>query len=298
MFSPRVSIVTPVYNQAEFIAETIKSVLSQDIAGLEYLVVDDGSTDDIDTAVAPYLSKIRYIKKENSGQASTLNFAWSQCEGEYLGYLSADDRYRKNALSELIEHAYLSNSDVVYPDFCLINQDGEAIRDVRVQDYSYYDLVILLQCLPGPGAIFRREAFLKSGGWNAELRQCPDFEFWYRLACQNCRFSHLSKVLADYRVHGNSAMVRPISSERANEIIRIIGSNEGFTRIERRKQIASAFLIASRLHGQSSRYLRCISFYAKAIAVSPSLALRPRSIKMLISGLLRISLLKFQRVIR
>ena len=296
-----VSIVTPVYNQCEYIAETIESVLSQDIEGLEYIVVDDGSTDEIDTAVEPYLARIRYIKKANGGQATALNFGWELCQGEYIGYLSADDKFNKTtALRELVEFSRAVDADVVYPNFMLINSAGDAIREVQVKDFNIHELTIQLQCSIGPGAIFRKKILAEIGGWNRSLRQCPDFEFWFRAARKGFSFSRLDSMGADYRVHGGSAMVRPVSKERANEILQVLEWDEGvaLTKKDKRRQYSNALLISGRLHGQAGRFFICIFWYLRALFYSPGAALSPSGLRILLAGLFRIAVLKFKGVLK
>ena len=296
-----ISIVTPVYNQCEFIAETIESVLSQDIQGLEYLVVDDGSTDEIDEAVKPYLSKIRYIKKSNGGQSNALNFAWKQCQGEYIGYISADDRFNKvGALRELMEFSRAVGADIVYPNYRLINATGDPIRDIKVKNFKRNDLTILLQCSIGPGAIFKKNIFDEIGGWNPSLHQCPDFDFWFRAAKKGYSFCRLDSMGADYRVHGGSAMVRAVSKERANEILQVVDLDKSvsLTNKDKRKQYSNALLISSRLHGQAGRFTICIWWYLRALFYSPVTALSPAGLRMFLAGLFRITILKLKGVLR
>src|SRR5207247_391526 len=88
---PLVSIVTPAYNQAEYLAETIESVLAQDYPNLEYIVLDDGSTDHTREVLKKYDGKLRWESHKNMGQARTLNEGWRKANGVYIGYLSSDD---------------------------------------------------------------------------------------------------------------------------------------------------------------------------------------------------------------
>lgn len=301
MDTPVISLVTPVYNQCEFIVETIESVLSQNIAGLEYIVVDDGSTDEIDRAVEPYLADIRYIKKSNSGQSSTLNYAWSLCEGEYIGYLSADDKFSRNdALKLMVEFADSTGNDIVYPDYRLIDECGNHLRDITVKEFFKEDLVVRLECMIGPGAIFRKTIFNSGGGWDSSFHQSPDFEFWFRCAEREYLFARFGESLADYRVHSGSGMVRPVSGDRADEILRIVNrSNKlNLNAKQQRTQHASALLISCRSHGQSGRGRVCVSRYIKACFLDPGVGFSVTGLRMLIAGLVRVKILRLFRVIK
>ena len=88
---PLVSIVTPTYNQAQYLAETIDSVLEQDYPNVEYIVLDDGSTDDTSSVLERYNGLIRHERHANMGQARTLNCGWAMTNGQIIGYLSSDD---------------------------------------------------------------------------------------------------------------------------------------------------------------------------------------------------------------
>ena len=124
---PTVSIVTPAYNQADYLAETIDSVLAQDYPNLEYLVLDDGSTDTTPEVLQRYDGRLNWERHANMGQSSTLNKGWSQARGTYLGYLSSDDRLLPHAVSRLVDaldsHPEVS---VVYCDFNLIDKHGRS----------------------------------------------------------------------------------------------------------------------------------------------------------------------------
>lgn len=104
MSNPKVSIVIPVYNGANYLKEAIDSALAQDYGNYEVIVVNDGSNDSGETEkiALSYGDKIRYLKKENGGVATALNFAIEKAEGEYVSWLSHDDAYFSNKLSSQI----------------------------------------------------------------------------------------------------------------------------------------------------------------------------------------------------
>ncbi len=180
---PLVSIVTPTYNQADYLAETIRSVLAQDYPHIEYLVLDDGSTDETPAVLHQFDGQIQWERHDNMGQSNTLNKGWQRSRGKYLGYLSSDDRLLPNAISMLVD-AIEARPDVsvVYCDFDLIDKSGRLVKKLVAPDFDRTQLVEELNCQPAVGALFRRTVFEQSGGWNPELRKIPDFEFWLRAA--------------------------------------------------------------------------------------------------------------------
>src|SRR5688500_8917475 len=103
MTKPFITMITPTYNQAQFVAETIRSVLSQDYESVEYRVVNDGSTDNTDNVIRGVLAgSFRYLSQDNRGQSRTLNEQWSNSNAKYLSYLSSDDLLDPSALSRAI----------------------------------------------------------------------------------------------------------------------------------------------------------------------------------------------------
>ena len=103
MTRPLVSIVTPSFNQAAFLEETIRSVLEQDYEPIEYLVVYDGSTDSSPEIVERYADRLAWwTRQENAGQVAALNRGFERATGEYMGYLNSDDTLLPGAVSQLV----------------------------------------------------------------------------------------------------------------------------------------------------------------------------------------------------
>ncbi|MDL5032884.1 glycosyltransferase family 2 protein [Pelomonas sp. APW6] len=293
MPSPRVTLVTPVYNQAEYLAATIESVLAQDYAALEYLVIDDGSSDD-SLAVArryeqSHPGRLRVIAQANIGQAATLNKGWAMATGEILAYLSSDDCLLPGAIGRMVE-ALQSHprAAVAYCDFWLIDAQGGRLREVRTEDFDADRLRVDLVCQPGPGAFFRREVFTRQGGWRAELRQVPDFEFWLR-ASREGDFIRVPQALAEYRIHEGSASFRAMPPARAEEIVGVVQAcwaaepETGRARLA----LAKALGIAAKNHGQSGRLVDALRTFARALRLKPSMAADLGIWRQLIVGIVR-----------
>ncbi len=125
MSNPKISIVIPVYNGANYLKEAIDSALSQDYGNYEVIVVNDGSNDNGETEkiALSYGSNIRYFKKENGGVATALNLAIEKAEGEYVSWLSHDDAYFPNKLSCQVN--YLKS--LGYPERTILSANVEII---------------------------------------------------------------------------------------------------------------------------------------------------------------------------
>lgn len=277
---PRVSLVTPAYNQAQYLAETIDSVLAQDYPNLEYIVIDDGSTDNTPELLRRYAGRIHWERQANQGQAATLNSGWSKATGAIIGYLSSDDKLKPDAVSELVRYL-LGNPGVVlvYPDFDLIDAGGRLIRTFATPEFSYRDLVVDLVCHPGPGALFWKEHFDAAGGWHPGLRQIPDFEYWLRLA-QYGDFKRVPKALACSRIHAASQSFRSVSIERAMEPVQCINTlvETGALRFPAAKlsrhALASAHLLSFRMLFRSGLWRAATGCLANALRLRPGLVVR------------------------
>lgn len=287
-----VTLVTPVYNQAETLAATIESVLAQTHAELEYLVIDDGSTDGSLALARAYESRhpnrLKVLTQPNAGQAATLNKGWTLAQGQLLGYLSSDDCLHPEAVARLVDtlqkHPGVS---MAYGDFDLIDAQGAVIRSVETESFSLDRLQVDLVCQPGPGALFRRDVFSTTGGWRPDLRQVPDFEFWLR-ASQHGAFVRVPEVLAQYRIHEASASFRAMTVQRADEIVDVTKHWHRSSPAERRAAaVSTALCLSAKNHAQSGRVVLALKRWCSAFALAPIRALRPASIRPLLSGLLR-----------
>ena len=283
-----VSIVTPAYNQAAYLQETIESVLGQDYPALEYIVLDDGSIDSTPEILRRCDARVRWERHENMGQARTLNKGWQMSKGEFIGYLSSDDRLRPDAVSSLVK-ALQGNarSVVAYCDFDLIDGSGKKIRTVATEEFDRKRLTEDLICQPGPGALFRRTVLDAIGGWREDLRQVADFEFWLRAASLG-DFVRVSNALAQFRIHDGSASFRAISPARSMEIVETMAAywagNRGSAA---RRSLARANIIASRSHAQSGRPVQSLQRLLTALRIHPASALQAKTWTPLVSGMLR-----------
>jgi len=268
---PLVSIITPTYNQADYLAETIRSVLAQDYPNIEYLVLDDGSTDETPAVLRQFDGQVQWERHANMGQSNTLNKGWQRARGKYLGYLSSDDRLLPHAISTLVK-AIESRPDVpvVYCDFNLIDKNGQFVKSLVTPDFDRRQLVEELNCQPGVGALFRRTVFEQTGGWNPELRKIPDFEFWLR-AARLGPFLRVPHALGEYRVHEESTAIKPLPYERSMEIVRTMRAywKDDTSSAPARQSIGRAHYAAAKNHAQSGRLLAAAGQFFSACRLRP-----------------------------
>jgi glycosyltransferase involved in cell wall biosynthesis len=278
MTQPWVSLVTPAYNQGAYLRETMLSVLAQDYPNLEYIVIDDGSSDDtwaIAQAVAAEApGRVQVLTQTNAGQSATLNRGWGMARGSLLGYLSSDDRLHPEAISQLVGALADSRAAVAYGDFGLIDAAGNCLRESIAPEFDRRELLEELRCAPGVGALFRREIFEASRGWDVRRKQVPDFEFWLR-ASEFGDFVRVPQRLGDYRIHEGSASFQVMPQERAEEIVHVVASHwqaRPTTAVRQvRRSLARAHCLAGKNHAQSGRAWASLRHYATAFRLRPGL---------------------------
>lgn len=286
---PLVTIVTPTYNQADFICETIESVLNQSYPNIEYIVINDGSFDETEEVLAKYNNKCTIIHQENMGQSETLNRGWEMAKGSIVGYISSDDRLKPECISEAVK-AFSGNGGVVvtYCDFDLIDATGKYIRSVETEEFSVERLTEDLVCQPGPGAFFTKEVFNRVGGWDANLQHVADFEFWLRL-CRAGRFKRIPKNLADFRIHKESASARIVSPSRSEEIVTVVReyADHECVNVNYERAVSCALLMSARSHLYSSRYSNGFKNILLSIKCMPRRIFGLLLYRQLFSGVLR-----------
>jgi glycosyltransferase involved in cell wall biosynthesis len=290
MSLPLVTLVTPTFNQINYVAETLNSVLAQTDPNVEYIVVNDGSTDGTQGILNHYKERCTVIHQSNSGQAQTLNRAWAGAKGEIIGYLSSDDLLNPEAITKSVQALLTTPGSVAcYCDFQLIDSNGHPGDIVCKGEFSDRILVEDLVCQPGPGAFFYKEAFMKAGMWNPTLHQLPDFDFWLRLSRLGT-FVRIPEVLAYYRVHTESASYRPVSIERAEEIVNVM---EGFwvdhpdTPFQRSLSLATSHLFAGNNHLRSGRLKVGTNQLLKSARLNPRLFLRFLTWRMIAANMIK-----------
>lgn len=199
--NPLVTIITPAYNAARYITETVESVLAQGYPNLEYIVINDGSSDHTLDLLEPYKDRAKILSQENRGEQATVNRGVEEAAGEIVAVVNADDPIKpglvKAAVEVLVSRPELS---VVYPDWLKIDSQGQVIEKFKTQNYDYLIMIEQNYCIPGPGAFFRKAMFHGEPARNTTYRYAGDFEMWLRLGLAG-PMQRLALPLATWRFH-------------------------------------------------------------------------------------------------
>lgn len=248
-----ITIITAVYNGEKYIGETIESVL-ENAKGIdfEYLVINDGSTDRTQEIIEAYTSKITLVKKENTGESSSLTLGFKMARGKYLLVVSADDPLFTPRIFENVFEMFNHQKEVaaIYPDWRMIDGTGNTIKEVKVKDYSEKLLIGRCQTLPGPGTIFRTDLARAIGGRRSKWKFVGDFDFWLRISRKG-ELKHRPELLAQWRQHEDSTSIsmrgKAMSLERINVVEEFLDQNKISKRISR-MALGSAYYMAARLN--------------------------------------------------
>ncbi|MDJ0554112.1 MAG: glycosyltransferase family A protein [Microcoleaceae cyanobacterium MO_207.B10] len=218
--SPRVSVIIPVYNCDRYIGQAIESVLGQTYQSYEIIVIDDGSTDETQLALQPYIEKIRYVYQENQGVSVARNHGIELARGELVAFLDADDFFLPDKLTAQVGvFDAQPNLGIVHSGWRKVNQEGETIKDETPWDYvPKLDLEGWLRWKPmgTMGTLmFRRNWLQQVGCFEAGLAHAEDVDLVLRLALRGAETEWLRQSTVCYRQHDRNTMRDGVSQARS-----------------------------------------------------------------------------------
>jgi glycosyltransferase involved in cell wall biosynthesis len=219
---PLVTVITPTFNRTSYLEETIESVLSQGYPALDYIVIDDGSTDDTQALLSKYAGRIRSFHHPNQGEVNAINRGLALATGEILGIVSSDDPLLPGAIWQCVT-ALQEDSDavVVYSDWRVIGPASESVQDVALPDYDIQNMLRVFQTAITSGAFFRRSLLEAIGPRDSSLRYAHDLDFWLRAALYG-DFVHVRQVLTTHREHPGCQYHSAQGKRYADEIVRTV----------------------------------------------------------------------------
>ena len=277
--TPLVTIVTPSYNQARFLEETIESVLAQDYPAIEYAVVDGGSTDGSVEIIERYADRLAWwTSAPDGGQAAALNAAFTRASGAYLGWINSDDTLLPGAVSRVVA-ALEANPEAVLAYGGVIHTDDESQLGATHGPFvlPVAEMVRTWTHLVGQqGSLFRRSAWERAGPLNETRYYTFDAEFFLKLALTG-EVVTLDEPVATYRFHAESYSVgEPL--KRADDHVALV--DEMFAgddipaelRVYEPEARAHAYLWASRLYYTGGDHARARRYYLRALRLQPGLA--------------------------
>ncbi len=206
---PLVSIVTPSFNQARFLEDTIQSVLEQDYPRIEYIIVDGGSTDGSLEIIQRYAGQLAWwVSEPDKGQTDAINKGFARANGDILAWLNSDDTYQPGAVREAVE--YLGSNPqagMVYGDANLIDESGQVIGQFPAAQTDYHRLRRGYVHIPQQAAFFRADLWRQVGPLDPSFYFAMDYDLWVRLA-RLARLDYHPRLWANFRLHsGGKSLV-------------------------------------------------------------------------------------------
>lgn len=199
---PKISVITPSYNQGEFIEETIMSVLGQGYPNLEYIIIDGGSTDNTIDVLRKYANQFAYwVSDKDNGQASAINKGLAMATGDILCWLNSDDMYLPGTLKYISESLNTSRPEVLMGN-CIHIKDGTGVvvgSDV-VSDHGRHNLLWCNYVLQ-PSSFWTRKVWEAAGPLDEGLHYALDWDWFVRAKIGNADFKAVEKQLSIYRIH-------------------------------------------------------------------------------------------------
>ena len=201
----QVSIITPSYNQCEFLEQCLESVSSQSEVEYEHIVIDACSTDGSVDLLKSWGDRVRWVSEPDKGQSDAFNKGLRMAQGDIIGWLNSDDLYLKGALKKVISF-FDDNSDfdIVYGDITFIDDIGtEFLRRREVVFHSgilKYGHNLFAQ----PASFYRRQLMTDLDGLDASLQLSMDYDFFLKALAKGARFGYIPEFLASFRFHSHS----------------------------------------------------------------------------------------------
>lgn len=203
-----VSIITPSYNQARYLEETMRSVLEQDYPHIEYIVVDGGSTDGSREIIEKYADRLAWwVSEKDRGQTDAINKGFARARGEVLTWLNSDDTYQPGAIREAVEFLRQNPQvGLVYGDANYIDEHGRVIGRFPAAQTDYRRLRQGYVHIPQQSAFFRADLWRKVGPLDDSFYFAMDYDLWVRLA-REAPIVYLPRVWANFRLHSDAKTI-------------------------------------------------------------------------------------------
>ncbi|MBI3379821.1 glycosyltransferase [Candidatus Gottesmanbacteria bacterium] len=211
---PKISVITPSYNQGKFIQQTIESVLSQNYPNIEYVVMDGGSKDQTIKILEKYKDKLSWISEKDKGQSDAINKGLKTTSGEIVAYINSDDYYIPGSFLT-VGKFFSENKDAYWlTGKCkIVDEDGLEVRgvvtfykDLFLKYLRFKNILYIVQFISQPATFWRRELLDQIGFFEERLDYDMDYDYWLKI-WQKYKLYYLDEYLASYRVHNLSKAV-------------------------------------------------------------------------------------------
>jgi glycosyltransferase involved in cell wall biosynthesis len=197
---PRISIITPSYNQGQFIEETIRSVLLQDYSNLEYIIIDGGSTDKTIEVIKKYEPWITYwVSEKDRGQCHAINKGFARASGDIFGWLCSDDVLAPGALHQVAGNLSNKTSSMVVGASIITNGPDTLEGSFDRRQPSFAEMAYDVKTLPQPSTFWTRDLWQAAGPLREDLYFVMDYDLWLRMVPCSKSLTYLQSILSYQR---------------------------------------------------------------------------------------------------
>ncbi len=273
-----VSIITPSFNQAAYLEQTILSVLEQDYPHIEYMVVDGASTDNSVEIIKKYESKLAWwVSEKDRGQADAINKGFARATGEVVAWLNSDDYYLAGTVSAAVK-IFEEHPEVVlvYGNMLSVDENGKTFNILNYKQLTLEDL-LCFQIIGQPAVFMRRSALQKAGTLDPAFHFMLDHHLWIRIAQQG-KILHVARTLSAARYHAEAKNIAK-AAEFGRDAFRILDWSKtqpelapALGRILRRAT-ASANRVDARYLLDGGQSASALSAWMRALFIHPPTAL-------------------------
>ncbi|MDI9640285.1 glycosyltransferase family 2 protein [Oscillatoria amoena NRMC-F 0135] len=202
---PLISIVTPSYNQGQFLEETIRSVLLQGYPNIEYIIIDGGSTDNSVDIIKKYEQHLTYwVSEPDRGQSNALNKGFRRVTGQLIGWQNSDDYYHPTSFVNAAQASVLlKDIDIIYGSVNCVDQDRKFLKVGYVSQFNYQEMLPWANMF-NQSMFFRDKIFKEENFINEHFQHFMDYDFFWRLAVKGYKFHCVPEINAYFRFHLNS----------------------------------------------------------------------------------------------
>ena len=218
---PKISIITPSFNQAEFLEETILSIINQNYPNLEIIIIDGGSTDNSIQIIKKYEEFIDFwVSEKDNGQTHAINKGFKKATGDIITWLCSDDTYLSEAL-HTVGKFFTDNpkAEFVFGNTKAVNENGEILKEIKCLPFNILSFLARVNTIPQPASFYRRSILEKVGYLDETLYLGMDYDFFARIFLQKVKIYHINNFLATYRYHSNSKTVIGLSNDNQHHTI-------------------------------------------------------------------------------
>jgi glycosyltransferase involved in cell wall biosynthesis len=235
---PRISIVTPSYNQGEFIEETIRSIILQNYPNLEYLVIDGGSHDNSAEVIRKYEKWITYwVSERDRSQSHAINKGFDRSTGELVNWICSDDLLCKDALNQFVSKYYIDNSFCYIGRCRLIDRAGNPSGVTSSQLSKFEELTDLKNhwrkndSIAQQSALYPLSVVKKIGGLKENNHYTMDFELWGKLLLDNVEIKNIPLEIGIYRWYEGqkTSYVLKVTKSLVGSALSLIGRNDNYS---------------------------------------------------------------------